>query len=68
MFKAKKILLGALIGTLALSSTMIIASANTKEEGSINLPSFYNTTDYFKSNKHTNYEYFCTNATMGYRK
>ena len=55
MFKAKKILLGALIGTLALSSTMIIASANTKEEGSINLPSFYNTTDYFKSNKHTNY-------------
>ena len=56
MFKAKKILLGALIGTLALSSTMIIASANAnKEEGSINLPSFYNTTDYFKSNKHTNY-------------
>ena len=51
MFKAKKILLGALIGTLALSSTMIIASANAnKEEGSINLPSFYNTTDYFKSN------------------
>ena len=56
MFKAKKILLGALIGTLALSSTMIIASANAnKEEGSVNLPSFYNTTDYFKSNKYTNY-------------
>lgn len=55
MFKAKRILLGALIGTLALSSTMIIANANNKEEGSVNLPSFYNTSEYFKSNKHTNY-------------
>lgn len=57
MFKAKKLLLGALIGTLALSSTMIIANANAaKPEGENNLPSFYNTTDYFKSNKHTNYQ------------
>ena len=56
MFKAKKLLLGALIGTLALSSTMIIANANKANvEGSNNLPSFYNATDYFKSNKHTNY-------------
>ena len=55
MFKAKRILLGALISTLALSSTMIIANANNKEEGSVNLPSFYNTSEYFKSNKYTNY-------------
>lgn len=56
MCKLKKILLGTLLGTLALSSTMVIAHANTAEEEKYNnLPSFYNTSDYFRSNKFTNY-------------
>ena len=54
MFKSKKIILGALIGALALSSTMIIANANNTEENPYDLPSFYNTSEYFRSNKHTN--------------
>jgi len=53
--KSKKILLGALIGAVALSSTMIIVNANSSVEDPYNLPSFYNSSDYFKSNKHTNY-------------
>ena len=55
MSKSKKILLGALIGAVALSSTMIIVNANSSVEDPYNLPSFYNSSDYFKSNKHTNY-------------
>ena len=54
MFKSKKFILGALIGVLALSSTMVIANANNTEENPYDLPSFYNTSEYFKSNKHTN--------------
>ena len=37
MFKSKKIILGALIGALALSSTMIIANANNTEENPYDL-------------------------------
>ena len=54
MFKSKKLILSALIGVLALSSTMVIANANNTEENPYDLPSFYNTSEYFKSNKHTN--------------
>jgi hypothetical protein len=54
VFKSKKIILGALIGALALSSTMIIANASNTEENPYDLPSFYNTSEYFRSNKHTN--------------
>lgn len=60
MYKKKGLLLLVLCGVLALTSTTLLvlkaSSEETSENGKINLPSFYETTNYFPSNKYTSEE------------
>ena len=60
MLKTKKIILVSLFAAVTLSSgSLIIHASNShekQEQGLKNLPSFYNTIDYFHSNKYSNVE------------
>ena len=61
MHKTKKILLGLLFAVITLSSSSLVVyglnnQQEVEEQGILNLPSFYNTIDYFHSNKYSNVE------------